>query len=52
MICADFLAGANLERDELKSVVAACSHESEVGTGQLPDAEINRDDHEAAEASP
>jgi len=41
MICADFLAGANLESDELKSVDAACPHESESTTGQSPDAEIS-----------
>jgi hypothetical protein len=40
MICADFLAGANLESSELTSAVT-CPHESDVTAGQLPEPEID-----------
>ena len=39
MICADFLAGANLEGRELTSV-GDRPHESELATGQIADFEI------------
>jgi len=39
MICADFLAGANLEGRELTSTVRDCPHESDLETGQSADAE-------------
>jgi hypothetical protein len=32
MICADFLAGASLESGEVKSLTAACPHESGLAT--------------------
>jgi hypothetical protein len=42
MICADFLAGASLEGNEVKSLSAACPHGSGLATGhQGPDAETN-----------
>jgi hypothetical protein len=42
MICADFLAGANLESAEPRSPTAACSHESGSATAQqAPDAKPN-----------
>jgi hypothetical protein len=42
MICADFLAGASLESSEVKSVNAACPHESGLATAQqAPDAKTN-----------
>ena len=42
MICADFLAGVSLESDEVKSLTAACPHESGFATGhQAPDAKTN-----------
>lgn len=42
MICADFLAGASLESGEVKSLTAACPHESGLATGhKAPDAKTN-----------
>jgi hypothetical protein len=42
MICADFLAGANLERGEVKSLTVACPDESGFATAQqAPDADTN-----------
>jgi hypothetical protein len=42
MICADFLAGANLDSGEVKSLTAACPHESGLATPQqAPDVKIN-----------
>jgi hypothetical protein len=42
MICADFLAGASLESDEMKSLTAPCPHESGLATVQrAPDAKTN-----------
>jgi hypothetical protein len=42
MICADFLAGASLESEEVKSLNAACPREFELATAhQAPDAQNN-----------
>jgi hypothetical protein len=42
MICADFLAGASLESGEVKSLTAACPHESGLATThQAPGAQTN-----------
>jgi hypothetical protein len=42
MICADFLAGASLESRQVKSLTAACPHESGLATAQkAPDARTN-----------
>jgi hypothetical protein len=42
MICADFLAGANVECDEVESPIAACPHESGLAKAQpAPDGKTN-----------